>query len=258
MQNLVPRAAYSVDDTGFWDGWPRYLFVVYAIGFGITWFVINVDWTLRGDAWRSSALVAAAFAIWGGALNGFLVSTLTVRGRRKRQERLADALYDGDPGLVPEPPDRDGYAWRLPCSAIVSPRITLAGVLYVGKAGLRFQARAGKQRGRRQRTTRIMKPPAVDMGPVREITLQVLSLPRTWLGRRITRRAPKVVIIRWPHHAIGLRVPLADETVPRLQACLDALRYDSTAAMARRSSSSTVSLSSAMMGAENPTSASLS
>jgi hypothetical protein len=221
MQNLVPRAAYSVDDTGFWDGWPRYLFLVYAIGFGITWFVINVDWTLHGVAWRNSALVAAAFAIWGGALNGFLVSTLTVRGRRKRQERLADALYDGDPGLVPLPPNQDGYAWRLPCSAIVAPRITLAGVLYVGTAGLRFQARA--TRGTIKPPT---KPPAVDIGPVREITLQVLSLPRTWLGRRITRRAPKVVIIRWPHHAIGLRVPVADETVPRLQACLDALRYD--------------------------------
>jgi hypothetical protein len=217
MQNLVPRAAYSVDDTGFWDGWPRYLFIVYAVGFGLTWFVINVDWTLHGEAWWNSALVAAAFAIWGGALNGFLVSTLTVRGRRKRQERLADALYDGDPRLVPGPPTRDGYTWRLPCSAIVSPRMTLAGVLYLGTAGLRFQARAASGK---------LRAPAVDMGPVREITLQVLSLPRTWLGRRITRRAPKVVIIRWPHHAIGLRVPVADETVPRLQACLDTLRYD--------------------------------
>ena len=73
---------------------------------------------------------------------------------------------------------------------------------------------------------RAPKPPAVDIGPIREITLHVRSLPRTWLGRRITRRAPQVVIVRWPDHAIGLRVPTVDETVPRLQACLDALRYD--------------------------------
>jgi hypothetical protein len=69
-------------------------------------------------------------------------------------------------------------------------------------------------------------PPAVDIGPIREVTLTVRSLPRTWLGRRITRRAPQVVIVRWPHHAIGLRVPTVEDTVPRLQACLDALRYD--------------------------------
>jgi hypothetical protein len=227
MQNLVPRAAYSVDDTGFWDGWPRYLFAVYGVGFGITWFVLNVDWTLHGEAWRSSALVAAAFAIWGGALNGLLVSRFTVRGRRKRQERLADALYAGDPRLVPGPPDRAGYEWRLPCSAIVAPRLTLAGVLYVGAAGLRFQARAaGTPRWwERKRPAPTGKPPAVDIGPIREITLHVCSLPRTWLGRRITRRAPRVVIIRWPDHAIGLRVPTVDDTVPRLQACLDAFRY---------------------------------
>jgi hypothetical protein len=231
MQNLVSRAAYSVDDTGFWDGWPRYLFAVYGFGFGVTWFLLNVDWTLHGDAWRSSVLVAAAFAIWGGALNGLLVSRLTVRGRRKRQERLADALYNGDPRLVPAPPERAGYEWRLPCSAMVAPRLTLAGVLYVGTAGLRFQARAAQQAPRlwwrrRQRRAPVSKPPAVDIGPIREITLTVRSLPRTWLGRRITRRAPQVVIIRWPDHAIGLRVPTVDETVPRLQACLDALRYD--------------------------------
>jgi hypothetical protein len=229
MQNLVSRDAYSVDDTGFWDGWPRYLFAVYGLGFGITWFVLNVDWTLHGEAWRSSALVAAAFSIWGGALNGLLVSRLTVRGRRKRQEQLADALYEGDPMLVPEAPERAGYEWRLPCSAIVAPRMTLAGVLYVGAAGLRFQARAAgvprKWWRRRRPPVRLPKPPAVDIGPIREITLHVRSLPRTWLGRRITRRAPKVVIVRWPHHAIGLRVPTVDETVPRLQACLDAFRY---------------------------------
>lgn len=230
MQNLVPRAAYSVDDTGFWDGWPRYLFLVYGVGFGMTWFVLNVDWTLHGEAWRSNALVAAAFSIWGGAINGLLVSRFTVRGRRKRQEQLADALYEGDPRLVPGPPERAGYEWRLPCSAIVSPRMTLAGVLYVGAAGLRFQARAAGAPRRwwrkRRPAVRAPKPPAVDIGPIREITLHVRSLPRTWLGRRITRRAPQVVIVRWPDHAIGLRVPTVDETVPRLQACLDALRYD--------------------------------
>jgi hypothetical protein len=228
MQNLVSRAAYSVDDTGFWDGWPRYLFAVYGVGFGLTWFAINVDWTLQGGALFNNALVAAAFAIWGGALNGLLVSRFTVRGRRKRQERLADALYAGDPRLVPVAPETGGYEWRLPCSAIVAPRLTLAGVLYVGTAGLRFQARAaGVPRWwwQRRRPAPISQPPAVDIGPVREITLTVRSLPRTWLGRRITRRAPRVVIVRWPDHAIGLRVPTVDETVPRLQACLDALRY---------------------------------
>jgi hypothetical protein len=228
MQNLVPRAAYSVDDTGFWDGWPRYLFAVYSVGFGITWFALNVDWMLHGDALANSALVAAAFAIWGGALNGLLVSQLTTRRRRKRQERLADALYAGDPLLVPGPPEMAGYEWRLPCSAIVAPRLTLAGVLYVGAAGLRFQARAAGAPPwwHRRRPAPTGLPPAVDIGPVREITLTVRSLPRTWLGRRITRRAPRVVIVRWPDHAIGLRVPTVDETVPRLQACLDALRYD--------------------------------
>jgi hypothetical protein len=108
--------------------------------------------------------------------------------------------------------------------------MTLAGVLYVGAAGLRFQARAAGAPRRwwrkRRPAVRAPKPPAVDIGPIREITLHVRSLPRTWLGRRITRRAPQVVIVRWPDHAIGLRVPTVDETVPRLQACLDALRYD--------------------------------
>ena len=127
MEDLVPRTAYDVDETGYWERMPVVTGLIMAVCCtAITYATIGRDWPFRESAIRGMA---------GGFMFAVLFPSLLrwfVRGYTSR-------AYAGKGRFALAAPAGFDVAYRLLCSAIIGDsRAAVGGNLFIGRSGLSF------------------------------------------------------------------------------------------------------------------------
>jgi hypothetical protein len=130
MENLVPREAYDVDESGYRER----LGMVSGILFGFAMAVVFLLLTpsMVGFGWR------VLISIWLGALCGAGFGRHFSKRFQKKMSSTIDRLYEGDPSIDAPPSPEKELRYRLPCSWKRSKNFSVGGVLYVGPMGLLF------------------------------------------------------------------------------------------------------------------------
>ena len=144
MENLLPRDAYDLDETGMWKRMPLFVgvfaFLFGSLGFGIIFplgFKLAFRLVLQQPVtlpWRVGLLSGLLFGVLFALIFGFM---FPARARR-RFSAATDAIYFDDPKFVVLPPADLGLTHRLPCSWMKSENFAVGGVLYLGSGGFLF------------------------------------------------------------------------------------------------------------------------
>lgn len=207
METLAPRAAY---DDELWLN--RHLLPHFAVLFGAGMGVFElVEGLIEGDSLGKSLFIALGMAVIYG-LFASLVFPLTYRWGFAR---LYNGLYEGAPRLVPAPDP--AYAYRLPSEWMHPSGRAVAGVLYVGRRGIRFDPHL--RNWRRYRQSAVLEP----LEQV-ELTLVHGRLPlpmRLWSRRTVPR-----IEARRGGESLQFDVPTPADTLARLRERLAELRSD--------------------------------
>jgi hypothetical protein len=110
----------------------------------------------------------------------------------------------------------------------------IAGILYVGPAGVRLHiiprtARAGGGETNAQAAPAAAPngngPSDIDMGVVRQVTAASIALPQSRFARLARTRPHHVMAVRWPTGQAIMAIPAIGATLPRLHRCLDEIRW---------------------------------
>ncbi len=197
-----------------------------------------LNWRVIMETLHTYPLLRAELAICGGALPGFLASQAKLGGLRRPRRTKLDQLLTAV-GPVPPAP---GYTHYLPCALLGNANIATsqpargpaltsgawAGVLYVGPAGLQFQASAAKgaAMGQEQLSKSLAVPPRFDIAPVRSVVATTVLMSHPTLGRSTLEEPRYALEVRWATGQALFGVPSIGDTVPGLYQCLDAIRWD--------------------------------
>ncbi len=201
-----------------------------ALGVAIGILLI-LGWHELFDLLRRHTSAQAELAVCIGVFAGLFVSRMDVHSVERRRGGRLERLYLEVAGTtVAQVP---GYTHYLPCAflqedlatANLTARLRGArekdllddarpGLLFVGPAGLRFEPRG-----------RAPARPPIEMGPVRQVTAVPLALPQPRVARLAGIRPQFALHLRWPSGQAIFAVPAIGDTVPRLHACLDTLRW---------------------------------
>ncbi len=173
------------------------------------------------DLAQNTGLLRAEIAVCGGTAIGLWLGRVNFNSLRQRLQEASDRVVTATPETAPPP--GPGYAYHLPCALLASSpdrvvrvREITPGVLYAGRAGLRFEPK-------RPTTAK-----AFDVGPVREVVVSPVELPRTGAARL---GGPRYGLqLRWPAGTVTLHVPHIADSLPLLHTWLDELRYGAASA----------------------------
>jgi len=159
-----------------------------------------------------------------GAVVGLLMLLNARSGRRRWTRRRLSRIFANDPSLLPSPPD--GATHRLICSLLLDKQIRLPGALYVVPNGFLFRSHFLVQ-GWRDWFLRRHPPPVPDivLAPARHIRLDMGLLNQTRFGRWLVGYDIPVLVVSVLERAWAFRVPKTFETMTKLQAVLDQLRF---------------------------------
>jgi hypothetical protein len=203
--------------------------------------IVTLNWHFVASAFNDHPLVRAELAICAGALPGFLAATADPkRRRRRRSTKLDHLLADVAARPLPAAP---GYTHYLPCALLGSGKLAanqpshgpamtggmVGGFLFVGPAGMQFQA-AGSSEGSKSGTDSVDPAPGhIDMGPVRELVATPVALSHPALPRSADGKAGYALQIRWPGGLALFGVPTIGDTLPPLHRCLDVFKWGKAA-----------------------------
>jgi hypothetical protein len=200
VENLLPRAAYHADETGYW-GRAGYLTGVF---FGI-WMAIFAAIPQPYDAnllvpRTTRILICLASGIPFGLYFRFVMRWLA--------RRTQDALYDGKSWIDVPPPSDAAFSCRLPCTMLMGRRKAVGGVLYLGPQRSVFAC---------HKRNRSESGKLLQMGALSELTIEVGSPPvLSGLQRCFNPHPQPLLEVRWPDGAATFQVPRVRETCAQL------------------------------------------
>jgi hypothetical protein len=204
MESLAPRSAYDEDELGITRRMPLYAGTFYGVGMALAGLISGM---FEGDSLATSLIKAVFAGVVGGAAFGFLLPWML----RRLGKRVNDRIYAGDPGLVPVP--EPGYAYRLPCGWMRTPKLAVGGVLYLGRRGLRFDPHL-RNRNRQH----------VVMEPLEQLELAMVQVPLPAFFRLWGVRTAPRVEVRCGAQVQQFTVPTTSATFARLRESVDLLR----------------------------------
>ena len=193
MQTLVERAAYDVDETGYWKRLQRFLMVFYGGGMGL--FVFFSE--------EGGVLERLLYALVAATAGGVLYRALMIAWLRRATRRALDRIHAGDERLVGPPPAEREYPYRLPCGYLATPRRCVGGVLYLGHGDLLFVPN-------RNGPPRYREP--VRLGPLRAVRVSVATPPLNPMARLLSSREPRALVLALSEGTHQFIVPAADRT----------------------------------------------
>lgn len=219
MRPIAERDVYHREVDAEWERTRTPLSVLFAVFWGAGMFGVGVliawigGWLSWGDV-RLLAVLCGCGSIAAGALT----RRWGWESQRKKQHRLIDRLFDGDPNLVAPPPAADEYPFRLLCAMVLSPRVFLAGVLYLGPGGFLFVPHAGHGAAYRE-PVRIQPSTSI---VVNRVPVYVAQRPRWLLGYQ----AVELLVIYWEGGGAVFTSPEPAETQRRILAQLRRWKFD--------------------------------
>lgn len=196
MKNLLPRSAY--DDDGSLS-WLRVGLLV-----GLPFGAVMALFGFFGSGGRVSPSQAPGV----GLLTSALFAVSWILGIRFMISRMLDRLYAGDPKLLGEIPEAEGFTHRVGCSLMTSPGFAVGGMLYTGPAEWRFIPH-------RKNLPRHRQP--LRIAPLTETRLELHPMPLRGLQKWTTVRALDLLRIHWPGGTADFRVPAPGETIALLE-----------------------------------------
>ncbi|HEU4454749.1 MAG TPA: hypothetical protein VFR81_16895 [Longimicrobium sp.] len=210
MRNLMDRSVYDCEDEVHFQAYLRRASRVTGVYMGVTYAVgALVILLLLGDLDLRMATFALVASAWGGAAVAAAVRRWTFPHQHRERRAIFERVYDGDPALVPPPPADDQYPLRLPCGLLLSWRIVMGGVLYLGPAGFLFVPHLRNAEALRE---------AVRMEPVRTITLRRLRYAIPWPARLSLGPYRDGLLVEWRDMAAMFVVPDPDHTLRLMEA----------------------------------------
>lgn len=133
FENILPRSAYDVDETGYWKRLPVALVLYFGISFTVADAVFGIL-HLSSQNLISSPSITKVLAITVASLLFGILLTVSA----KRTVRVStDALYAGENWIISPPPENQLFYYQLLCTQMKD-RKRIGGVLYIGRSGLLF------------------------------------------------------------------------------------------------------------------------
>lgn len=200
METIMSRDIYEKLEVSYW----RRARVMVGTAFGIVMCVTSL-------IQQTSVLgfgPALSIGLIVGALTGIGFGWVWFWFMRWCYRRFFDRVYSGDPKVVGEIPSGREYPFRLPCSLFLTTNVTIGGVLYIGKTGLRFVPH------RRFRNEPIV---AIEN---KETVVWAKDWVPSWWGRMFVASGPRIVEIGPGGQRHRFAVPEADVAVPHIRDAL--------------------------------------
>ena len=202
VDNLVARAAYDVDETGYWRRMPIVLGVVMsAAGCLILWATV-------GSQLQPREIVIRALA--GGGLFSILFSSFSQWSANLAVSRA----YAGSGKFAAIPPPNQEFAYRLPCSRAKTPLLGIGGTLYLGRSGLLFVAHERNPEVHREQIA----------FPLSGLTTAGVVSDVPWFLRLMVPRPPTLLECQSGSTRARFIVPAPMATIPKLEHALEELR----------------------------------
>ena len=196
MEDLVPRSAYDVDETGYWERMPVVTGTfMAACGTLIVWATV-----LRECPFLESVM--------RGMAGGFMFAVLFPALFRWMIGRHTSSAYAGKGRFAASPPAGFQAEYRLPCSLIRGASPAVGGVLYLGRGGLAFVPFAGT-------------PLLI---PIREMQISSVVAPTSWFVRVLVPRPAHLLEVTAGDEHARFVVPTPTATIPRVREVTKAWR----------------------------------
>jgi len=207
VKNLVPRATYDSDETGYW----RRLPLAAGIGFGLP---MGIFFTMMTAfmGWGKFGLEACLLlGMSTGALSGAFFGFFFPRVFRRKMSSITDANYsrEPEPDVMPSPEKK--LLYRLPSNWMRSESFAVGGVLYIGRDGLLFLPH-GKNLPRDRST--------FEMGPADELRLSLTPATLTGRKRLLVPRPVPLLNIIWPGGEANFLIPSPQNTLGLIEKAL--------------------------------------
>lgn len=202
MENLVSRAAYDVDETGYWARMPLVLGIVMSVvGVIIIWATVGRHSGVREIIIRGLA---------GGGLFAMLFPVLF----RWSTNAAVSRTYAGIGKFAAAPPPGLDLTYRLPCSLLKTAVVAIGGALYLGESGLVFVPHEANPPSRRQ-------PLVFALGDLRTVAV-VGATP--WFFRPLVPRPPTLLEVSGGAVSARFVVPAPMATIPKIITVIESLR----------------------------------
>ena len=207
MENLVPRATYDSDETGYW----RRLPLAAGIGFGLPmgiFFSMMIAFMGWGKVGLEECLLVGMST---GALSGVFFGFFFPRSFRRKMSSITDANYSRgpEPDVLLSPEKK--FLYRLPSNWMKTESFAVGGVLYIGKGGLFFLPH-GKNLPRDRSS--------FEMGPADELRMLLTPTTLTGLKRLLVPHPAPLLNIMWPGGEASFLIPSPQNTLGLIEKAL--------------------------------------
>lgn len=197
MQTLVSRDGYDQIEHRFWKRTRK----IMGIAFGTVMCLVSV--LQQTPLFGFGLALSIGLAI--GAVTGICFGWLWAWVIRRSAKKHFDRVYDGDPTAVGKIPRRRQYGYRIPCNLFVTNNVTIGGVLYIGRAGVKF---VPHQRYRGEEPVEL---------PPDGLVVWAVDWKPSWWGRTFVASGPRVLEIGSGDDRFRFALPDPDVLVPRIR-----------------------------------------
>jgi hypothetical protein len=201
IENLLPREAYEIDETGYRKRLPWFLFISFA---GLCGTMMTITLAIVFEMGIAQAILTYLVV---GVLGGGYASFFSWIARRSNK-LFTDKLYRGDLKFDVPPPATKNLKYRLVCSWIKSNKLAIGGVLYIGKDLLLFVPH-------KHNPPKHSQP--FEIAPLENLTLGLAKPRRNLIDKILIPKPRSFIEIKWLEHSARFSVPQPLETLSEIE-----------------------------------------
>lgn len=213
MENLVSRRAYDAS-LDFPLRLPLIIGVVGGLLFGLgLGLFLTLSLELVGSLILSSSVrvfnvrIVLWVAIASGVPFGLILALVIPARLRKTMTSFIDAVYADDPNVVELPAAVEEFSHRLPCSWMKKDKLSVGGVLYLGKVSFMFVPYKKNLPQHRE---------PFEIAPLDNVRFSLVQA-KNFLARLLFKKLPPHLEIAWSRGKARFLVPDPEHTLMRIQ-----------------------------------------
>jgi hypothetical protein len=143
-----------------------------------------------------------------GIVTGAAFGWLWTWAMRRSARKYLDRVFEGDTKVIGKVPRARQYSYRVPCSKFVTNNVTVGGILYIGRAGVRF---VPHQRYRGEQTIDLERD---------NIVVWAVDWKPNWWGRTFVASGPRILEVGSGETRYRFAFPDVDVVLPRIRDAL--------------------------------------